>query len=353
MLNPSQLFRTAAGVFGRLAAAAAIAVTAGTTLSSCGRSPQWHTAEGVVWNTTYRIVYHSPASLDDSIEMIFTQIDESLSPFNPQSVISRINRGETDRTDALIDSVFNISQRVSALSGGRFDPTVSPLVNLWGFGFDREARTRAETDSAFTVPREMIDSALEMVGIGQCHITDGVITKKHSATSFNFSAVTKGLACDLIADMLRRNGSEHNMVEIGGEIALSGHNPEGNNWRIQIDAPTCSDALHTRLGTIAVTECGIATSGNYRNYHDTRRHGRIGHTIDPVSGMPAESDVAAATVTAPSAAIADAWATACMATGAAPSLAAIEQLDGVECLLVVNRADSLAIITSTGFPDAN
>ena len=330
--------------------AAIFAASLVTLFTGCTRAPQWHVAEGAVWNTTYRIVYHSPVSLDDSIQLIFKQIERSLSPFDPQSAISRINRGETDRTDPLIDTVFSISRRVSALSGGRFDPTVSPLVNLWGFGYDRQARRRAETDSAFTVPQEMIDSALSMVGIGQCSVAGGRITKKHPATTFNFSAVTKGFACDMMAAMLRRNGSADNMVEIGGEIAVTGRNQQGKPWKIQIDAPLeAVEPEHTPLRCITVTDCGIATSGNYRNFHDTRRYGRIGHTIDPVSGMPAHTDVAAATVTAPTAALADALATACMASDASAAMKMIEETDSAECLLVVHLPDTLVVSFSKGF----
>lgn len=95
--------------------------------------------------------------------------------------------------------------------------------------------------------------------------------KKDSRTQFNFSAITKGLGCDEVAAMMRRNGVDDFMVEIGGEITLGGSNPAREKWHIMIDMPTESTADETRSGltTIAVTGCGIATSGNYRNYRDT------------------------------------------------------------------------------------
>lgn len=322
--------------------------------ASCRRAEHWRIAEGAVWNTTYRIVYLSETNLDDSIQQEMGAVEMSLSPFNPASLISRINRGETDRTDPMLDSVFAISRQVNRLSHGRFDPTVSPLVNLWGFGYDREARARAESDTAaeaFTVPREAIDSAMRMVGIAQCSISNGRITKKHPATTFNFSAVAKGMGCDATAGMLRRNGCADFMVEIGGEIALSGKNHTGGKWRIQIDTPSeSSPTAHQALTIIPVTDCGVATSGNYRNFHDTRRYGRVAHTIDPLTGMPVQTDVISATVTAPSAAMADAWATACMASTADSAIAAIRQAPGVECLLVAARGDTIETIVSDRFP---
>ena len=175
--------------------------------------------------------------------------------------------------------------------------------------------------------------------------------KKHPVTSFNFSAVTKGFACDLIADMLQRNGATDLMVEIGGEIAIRGYNPEGKEWRIQIDAPVESQTpVHTSAGMSRITDAGMATSGNYRNFHDTRRYGRIGHTIDPTTGMPIRTDVASATVIAPTAALADAWATACMTATADSAIAMIDRQPNVECLLVKAVADSLITVTSADFP---
>lgn len=330
---------------------AAIIISSGI-ISSCSRAQEWRISEGAVWHTTYRIVYDSPVSLDDSVTAIFNAVDRSLSPFNPISLISRINRNETNETDSLIDRVMDVSQIVNRESHGRFDPTVAPLVNLWGFGTDKQARQRAETDSAgFTVSQTQIDSALTMVGIADCHISNSRISKKHPATSFNFSAVTKGYACDLVADMLMRNNVENFMVEIGGEVVVAGHNPEHRQWHIQVDAPdTTAPDSHNSLRILAVTNCGIATSGNYRNYHDTSRYGRFGHTIDPVKGTPVTTNLLSATIIAPTAAMADAWATACMASDADSALAIINRQPNVECLLVTLADSTLTIISSQGFP---
>ncbi len=112
-----------------------------------------------------------------------------------------------------------------------------------------------------------------------------------------------------------------------------------------------AEPVHEAMRIISLTDCGVATSGNYRNFHDTQRYGRIGHTIDPATGMPVQTDVVSATVTAPTAALADAWATACMASTADSALSEIASAPGVECLLVVSKGDSLAIIQTPGFPE--
>ncbi len=335
-----------------IAAMASVAATALLALS-CNRAPEWRIAEGAIWHTTYRIAYLSGTNLEDSILHTMLSVEQSLSPFTPSSRISRINRNETDSTDSLIDTIFSISQHVSAISGGRFDPTVSPLVNLWGFGYDRKARQQIEQDngSSFRIDREAIDSALMLVGIADCRILNGHITKKHPATTFNFSSVTKGFACDMVSSMLKRNSADNHMVEIGGEITISGHNPQGKDWRIQIDAPVGTSATaHTPLRIISPPRGGVATSGNYRNYHETALYGRVGHTIDPTTGMPVRTTVASATVTAPTCALADALATACMASDPGQALAIINSVPQAECLLVISYGDSLQTVTTPGFP---
>ncbi len=327
-----------------LPAAAAALVAA----SSCAPGPQWRVAEGAVWNTTYRITYLSTGDMTDSILAAMREVELSLSPFNPASRISLINRGEFLRADSLILDVFNVSMTVCEASDGRFDPTVSPLVNLWGFGYTGKKsaadRSRPSADS--------IASALALVGLRECRIDSAMnVVKKSQETTFNFSAVTKGYGCDRVGETLRRNAIDDYMVEIGGEIALAGRNPRGDLWHIQIDAPVVDHgASHTRLLTIATTDCGVATSGNYRNFRTDSLGNRIGHTVDPVTGLPFQSDVVAATVVAADCATADALATACMASTAAEAERTVGAVAGASALLVVARGDSLALIPTAGFP---
>lgn len=283
-------------------------------LGGCSRPAEWRQASGAVWNTVYTITYHADRDLTDSIQGIFRQVELSLSPFNPNSLVSRINNGDdTLRADTLMQRVFEISSDVCRRSGGKFDPTISPVVNLWKFGYTG----KVASDEAWEPSPSQIDSAMAYVGILDCGIcAEGRMIKKHPSTTFNFSAVTKGYACDLITDMLRRNGATGAMVEIGGEVTLFGESPRGGAWRLQVDAPVEEGdgaPAHQRLEVIEVTDCGVATSGNYRNYHQSS-HGRVGHTIDPQTGMPVVTPILSVTVIAPTCAEADAWATAAMAS---------------------------------------
>lgn len=315
--------------------------------TGCRRQPAWQTDEGVVWHTTYRIIYQSDMQLADSIIRICNEVEQSLSPFKPTSLISRINRLETAETDTLLRRVFCIAQMVNRESAGRFDPTVAPLVDIWGFGTDTVARHNADNGVSFTVPQESLDSALMLVGLADCRIENGTMIKKHPRTSFNFSAVTKGVGCDIVAEMLQRNGVENYMVEIGGEIAANGHNPAGQPWRIQVDAPEEEDTIpgHKAIKIIALERGGVATSGNYRNFHRTDRYGKFGHTINPVTGMPATSEILSATVLAPTCGEADAWATACMATTtASDALSMLAAHTDVEAMLVIADGDSISAV---------
>lgn len=308
-------------------------------LSACAGSAPYRHCGGAVWATTYSITYQSDRCLDDSILAVMKQVEMSLSPFESVSVISRINRSETDQADSLVRRIFLASQEVNRLSHGMFDPTVSPLINLWGFGY------KTSTDSAPDQAR--IDSALTLVGIGRCRLDGNTIVKPSARSEFNFSAITKGYGCDLIGEMLRRNGCDNYMVEIGGEIALSGANPSGDKWNIQIDAPIeeADGVNHNRMAVVELTDCGVATSGNYRNFHATADGTKAWHTISPITGRPAETNTLSATIVAPTCMMADALATACMAMPEADARAMIESLDGVSALLVVARGQEMKLIT--------
>lgn len=321
-----------------------IFILAISLLASCSQSEIYRKCHGMTWNTTYNITYKSSLNLDDSIQSVMRQVDLSLSPFNPSSIISLINRGDDIAIDSLITRVFIESQRVNTISDGLFDPTVSPIINLWGFGYN---------DSINTPTRAQLDSVLQFVGIDQCYISDGHIIKKHSSTEFNFSSITKGYGCDLIADMLKRNGCHNFLIEIGGEISACGTSPRNGNWRVMIDAPNLSTdtIVHERLAVIDLkSPCGMATSGNYRNYRIIDNQ-HIGHTMSPKTGLPINSKILSATIIAPSAMTADALATACMAMPIDKALKMIEQESNVSALFVINDSTgNWELLKTSGFP---
>lgn len=290
----------------------------------------------------FHITYSAPRNLDDSIMAEMARVDQALSIFNPISEISAINTGKCFRAGPYVSDVFEISRQVSALSDGAFDPTVRPLVDLWGFG------PGAPHSDTITPPApEALDSALALVGIQDCRIApDGAIAKKHPLTRFDFSAVAKGYGVDRVAEVLRRNGARNFMVEIGGEVSLQGLNPRGLPWHIRIEAPAESPDISRSLAVRAFgpEPAAIASSGNYRNFRTDSLGHRYGHTISPRTGRPAQSDVRASTViTRGDCARADALATAAMAMPSALAERMLRQA-GVNAILLVADADSLKMI---------
>lgn len=308
------------------------------TFASCGQ--KYFTSDGQAWATTYHIVYSSSRDMSDSISKEIEAVNDELSLFNPASELSAVNDGLTDRIGRRFAEVFDLCRYVWEISGGVYDPTVGPVAELWGFGRNEGINP---TDSAIAV-------ALESVGLGDCRIEGDRIIKKTAVTRFDFSSVAKGYGIDCIADMFERNGIDNYMIEIGGEVLARGVNPNGREWHIQIDSPE-GGMSHKALCVKALgpDRTALASSGNYRNMRTDSLGRRYGHTLSPLTGRPAETSVVSVTVEAPSCGLADALATACMASGCADSAMAIIKRSECEALIVEAQADSLVILSTPGF----
>ncbi len=298
-------------------------------LSSCTESrKEFRKTSGAGWGTVYHVTYKADRNLADSVVAEMRRVEQSLSMFDPSSLVSRINRGETDSLDRMLMSVMSTSMRVCRASGGAFDPTVAPLVELWGFG-------REQVDDGFSPSGQSIVAALEKVGLGKCRIENGRIVKGHPSMEFDFSAVAKGFGVDCVAAMLRRNGCEDYMVEIGGEVSLSGVNPRGLPWRIQIDSPASSLPGDSAMRILTLTNCAVATSGDYRRRRVIDGGKVIGHSINPVTGYPAASRTLSATVVAPACALADALATALMVMPADSAETLLKKFPAVKAIIAL------------------
>lgn len=291
--------------------------------------------EGMIWNTLYHITYKGSPTLQDSVMEVLNEVGGSLSVFDKNSLTSRLNNSDSISADRHLKKVYEESLRINRISKGSFDPTVAPLVDAWGFGL-------GHTPTADTLA---IDSIREFVGIEKTLLRDGYIIKEDYRTRFNFSAIAKGYGCDAIGEMFHRNGTDDFMIEIGGEITLSGKSPSGRDWKIAVDAPVegKNPGEDTAL-VISVTDVGVATSGNYRNYREDGATKRA-HTISPLTGFPYLSEILSATVIAETCMEADAIATACMASTPEMAKELIDEAR-VEALLIF--PDS--VWTTSGFP---
>ncbi len=302
---------------------------------------RYFTDSGLVFGTTYHITYECDTALTASIRAAFAQVDGSLSMFNEHSTISAINRNDTSVVlDALFCRVFDRSMEVSAATDGAFDITVAPLVNAWGFGF-KQSRVPTQHD---------IDSLLQIVGYQKIEHQEDRIVKADPRVMLDCGAIAKGFGCDVVANTLKAHGVENYIVEIGGEVAVNGHNAQGEAWRIGINKPL-DDSLSvaSEIQQIAtLTHGGMATSGNYRNFYvsDGKKYA---HTIDPQSGYPVQHRLLSATIVADDCMTADAFATACMVLGLERSLQ-LCAANGLQGFFIYSDGDEFKTTQTANFP---
>ncbi len=300
---------------------------------------QYFHNEGKVFGTYYNIRYESTADMEDSIRASFTAFDNSLSMFNPHSILSAINDNRDTTTNAFFETMWSEAERVYALSNGAFDITVAPLVKAFGFG--RKSEQMSDISS------QTIDSIRQFVGFDKVRLENHKVIKTDPRVMIDGGAVAKGQACDMIAEMLRRQGCNNYLVDIGGEVVAHGVNAKGEPWHIGITKPNLNNegAQEELQQILAVTDVCMATSGNYRNYYydgDVRRS----HTIDPRTGYPVQHSVLSATIVASTCMRADALATACMVLGADDALDMISRTTDAACYLLVAQKDSLVVVSS-------
>lgn len=265
---------------------------------------------GFVFGTVYNITYQYDNDLKTDIEKVLKDVDNSLSPFNDSSIISRINRNEDVRPDEMFTDVFTLAQAIAEETDGAFDITVAPLVNVWGFGFKNGTEPTSR----------VIDSLRAFVGYEKVSYAGktgmGKIRKSDPRVTLDCSAIAKGYGCDAVATMLASKGITNYMVEIGGEVVAAGVSVKRVPWRIGVVKPV-DDTLGTsrEMQTVLnITDKAMATSGNYRNfyYKDGKKYA---HTIDPATGYPVQHSLLSATVVTERCATADAYATAFMVMG--------------------------------------
>ncbi len=276
------------------------------------KQPPFRTNEGLVFGTVYKITYQSDADLHAEIKQALQEVDNALSPYNKNSIITRINQNQDTTVNAYFTDVFTLSQKVSAETEGAFDITVAPLVNAWGFGF----KHALDMDSA------KIDSLLQFVGYNKIKLEGGRVIKEDERTMLDCSSIAKGYGVDVVGKLLKSKGIQNYMVDIGGEVVLSGKNPKMKKWRIGINKPTDDSlSINQELQTILeISDAGMATSGNYRKfyYKDGKKYA---HTIDPRMGSPIQHSILSATVIAKDCTTADAYATAFMVMGLEKAMA--------------------------------
>lgn len=262
--------------------------------------------KGMIFGTVYHVTYQNSDNLNDQIVAELNKVDSSLSMFNKQSVITKVNDNQDIEVDVMFGDVFVLARTVSADTDGAFDITVAPLVNAWGFGFK----------SGNMPSRHTIDSLRTFVGYKRVELHDSRIVKADPRVMLDCSAIAKGYGCDVVAELLRRKGIDNFMVEIGGEVVTSGISEKRVPWKIGVTKPSDDSlSVNNELQTVLnITDKAMATSGNYRNFY-YKNGKKYAHTIDPATGYPVQHSLLSATVISDRCAKADAYATAFMVMG--------------------------------------
>jgi thiamine biosynthesis lipoprotein len=317
-------------------------ILASLLVVGCSNKPEIIQISGSKMGTTYQVTIVAdqipPDDLAQRIDDLLATVNNSMSTYKQDSEISQFNRmkvGDKMVISKEFAAVIQISREVWLQSNGAFDPTIGPLVDLWGFG--------AGSVDLNIPPDDLIAAALNNTGFQHVQLNDSVLSKTNPV-ELDLSAVAKGYGVDLVADLLEMLALPDYLVEVGGEIRVSGLNPSGDQWRVAIEQPQLPSSVDRVL---ELSEIAIATSGDYRNYFE-QDGVRYSHTIDPRLGMPVEHGLASVTVLSKSCAEADAWATAFTVMGADRSIEVAERL-GLAVYLMVREEQQFRSLSSAGF----
>ncbi len=314
--------------------------------SGCSPAQQEVLLSGDTMGTTYSVKYVDQGEVDRAaigtkVAQLLDLLDSSMSTYQEASELNQLNRspvGQDFPVSSAFWQVLLIAESVFQSSNGAFDPSVGPLVDLWGFGpiekYDA-LPTRAEIDAL-------------MINIGFQHLKFLPFSQsvnKMTDIRLDLSAIAKGFAAEQVAELLVDLDMHNFLVEIGGELRAAGLNQNGQAWRIAVETPALARGSVQQI--VSITNMGVATSGDYRNFFE--KDGiRYSHTIDPRTGWPVTHNLASVTVIAQDATEADALATAYTVLGAETALAHAN-LNNVAAFFLVKTEKGFKELSSDTF----
>ena len=302
--------------------------------ANCNRQPQQFELTGYAQGSTYQIKYVRTKNKIEQkeIDQLFKTLDLSMSTWVDSSIISQVNNShQWVEMDGYFKTVLERSVEISEESAGDFDPTVAPLVRLWGFGFDK---IRGDLSD------EQITQTLALVGMQHVQI-DGNKVKLDEGSSLDFNAIAQGYTVDVLADLLEEQGIMRYMIEVGGEIRARGLSGKNKVWVIGVDKPQENIDSQDRFQFILKLEdAALATSGTYRKFWVDDETGiRYAHTIDPNTGKPTMNQLLSASIIAPTGMDADGYATVCLVKGLEECKAFLASKTELEGYLVYANTD--------------
>ena len=309
---------------------------------SCQPKMQKTVIQGLAQGSYYAISYYDSLNrnFQHEIDSIFDAVDQSVSLWNDSSTISKVNRNEDVKLDAIFIDNFNIAQQAAELSNGYFDPTISPLVAAWGFSYK----------NGDSITPQLTDSLKTLVDYRKIKIEDGKVVKENPLMSLDFNAIAQGYTSDLIASFLSSKGIHNFLIDTGGEIMGRGGKPDGSDWIVGIEKPAANwDSERVVQERLFLRDKGLVTSGSTRKYVE-RNGKRYSHCIDPTTGYPVEHNVLSVTVIAENSVWADALASICMVMGLEKSLEIINAREGTEAYYIfVNDKGELETFATKEF----
>lgn len=308
----------------------------------CSAPRGYITSDGVMLGTTYHVCADverlTSAELYAEMMRIDAEAKSSLSIFNPASLLSRVNRGETDSLDAHLVRNLALARTIGERCDVRYDVTVKPLTDAWGFA----AKNATKNPN--------VDSLLQFVGYDKWSLDGNRVMRRDARVQFDLNSIAKGYTVDMVADMLESHGAENYIVEVGGEIRCRGVNARGNVWRVGIDTPEEGNLSpgHQLITTVELRQKALATSGNYRRFYLDDAGHKVVHTINPTTGYSTTSRLLSATVVADNCAMADAMATMFMAVGDECAVELAEKMrDSVKvCFIIDGKEDKYEIFST-------
>lgn len=327
--------------------ALAVLALAALLLGGCQRQSLSVELSGATMGTTWHVTYQpvaggtEPAAIQAELETLLAAVNDSMSTWQPDSEISRFNRsspGEWFPVSAPFAEVVAAALAIGELSGGAYDVTVGPLVELWGFG-PAQPRIDLPSDAAIDERREQIGQQFLELD------TDRGRLRRLREVELDLSSIAKGYAVDVLAQALAAQQIADFLVEVGGEMRLAGLSARGDAWRVAVERPQ-PGARSVALG-IALTDAAVATSGDYRNYFEVDGR-RYSHSIDPRSGRPVQHDLVSVTVIAADCMHADAWATALTVLGTEDALA-LAEAQGLAVYLLRRDGERIVPLYSSAF----
>ncbi len=282
--------------------------------------------------------------LKEKIDLILKNYNLIVSPFEPNSEISRFNKSKTTEPFKISKDFYKIikySYEISNASAGAYDPTIAPLINLWGFGTKNKTKQPSKYE---------IIKAKNITGFTKIKTLPNLkIIKTNPNITLNLSAIAKGYGVDLIAKYLQSKGFKNGFVNIGGEIVTFGSKKDDTLWNIAIETPDYGGAMNGYFKTIKLKDKAIATSGDYRNYF--KNQGKVfSHIINPKTGYPVDNKIASVTVIANNCMQADVIATTITVLGTKQGLEFVENIKNCEALIIQRNNDkTYTQQISTGF----